>query len=94
MPNLDSNVRWYTAGRECSRLGTVAQLLSAHPRNELPGGVAYDACHCGCGVTAHEAVVGVTIRGLGSRTMISWPAHSACSQALAFVLARKIRRSE
>jgi hypothetical protein len=39
-------------------------------------------------IHAVEAVVGVTIRGLGSRTMIIWPAHSlrrasACSQASA-----------
>jgi hypothetical protein len=74
------------------RLGTVAQLFSAHPRDELPGGVAYDATAAAV-IQPIEVVVGVTIRGMGSRTMISWPAHSACSQALAFVLARKIRRA-
>jgi hypothetical protein len=88
MSELDSNIRWYAARRECS---ASVQLLSVHPRNELPDGIAYDATAAAV-IQPMEAVGGVTIRSLGSRTMISWPAHSACSQALAFVLARKIRR--
>jgi hypothetical protein len=66
----------------------------AFPRNELPGGVAYEAGPVAAVIQAVEAAAGVTMRDLGSfdvRTMIIWPAHSlrrasACCQALASCL--------